>query len=148
QKEDKVYAELMPHQFNRQLLVPIAVARGAGMGGSTLNFEEQWVVYFKRVGNHVHLIRKNVHYTARSGSPTAKAVDITYADSVLMSLRIAAINQGTQGVLINLNDIFMTDFGQLDLGSFDSSRSVWHKVKAFPKNLELQVQATYSNSGG
>jgi hypothetical protein len=144
QKEDKLYAELQPQHFNKSLLVPIAVARGAGMGGSTLNFEEQWVVYFKRVGGHVHLIRKNVHYTAKSGSPTARAVDVTYADSVLMSLKIAGLNQATQGVLINLNDVFMTDFAELGIGSFDSSRSVWHKVKTFPKNLELQVQATYS----
>src|SRR5262249_34785128 len=127
QKEDKLYAELMPQHFNKNLLVPIAVARGAGMGGSTLNFEEQWVVFFKRVGNQVHLIRKNVHYKANSGSPTAKAVDITYADSVLLSLRIAGINQSTQAVLINLNDIFMSDFAELRIGRFDPSRSVWHK---------------------
>jgi hypothetical protein len=144
QKDDKVYAELLPQHFNKQLLVPIAVARGAGMGGSTLNFEEQWVVYFKRFGNKVHLIRKNVHYQAKSGSPTAKAVDITYADSVLLSLPIAGLNQQNQAVLINLNDIFMSDFGELGLGRFDPSRSVWHKVKAFPKNLELEVQATYT----
>ena len=36
-------------------------------------------------------------------------------------------------VLINLNDIFMTDFAQLGLGRFDASRSTWHKVKAFPQ---------------
>jgi hypothetical protein len=144
QKDDKVYAELLPHHFNKHLLVPIAIAKGAGAGGSTLNFEEQWVVYFKRIGNQVHLIRRNVHYKAKSGSPTARAVDITYTDSVLQSLRIAGMNMQTQGVLINLNDIFMSDFGELGLGRFDPSRSVWHKVKAFPKNLELQVQATYT----
>src|SRR5262249_17859620 len=30
------------------------------------------------------------------------------------------------------------------LGQFDNQRSVWHKIKAFPRNIELQVQATYS----
>ena len=64
-----------------------------------------------------------------------------------MSLRIAGLNQGTQGVLINLNDIFMSDFGELGLGRFDASRSVWHKVKVFPKNIELQVQATFAGGG-
>src|SRR5439155_14509877 len=38
----------------------------------------------------------------------------------------------------------MTDFAQLGLGHFDANRSTWHKVKAFPRNLELQVQATYA----
>ncbi|QJW99106.1 zinc-dependent metalloprotease [Frigoriglobus tundricola] len=143
-KDDKVYAELLPHHMGKQLLCPIAVARGAGMGGSTLNFDDQWVVYFKRAGDKVHLVRRNVHHKANAGTPTALAVDITYTDSVLLSLRIAGLNQMTQGVLINLNDIFMSDFGELGIGRFDSSRSVWHKVKAFPKNLELQIQATYA----
>ena len=144
QKDDKVYAELLPQHMGKQLMCPIAIARGAGMGGTTLNFEEQWVLYFKRFGDKVHLVRRNVHNKARAGSPTAMAVDITYTDSVLQSLKIAGLNQANQGVLINLNDIFMSDFGELGLGRFDPSRSVWHKVKAFPKNLELQIQATYA----
>ena len=33
---------------------PIAVAHGLGMGGDTLNFGEQWVLLFRRVGDKVH----------------------------------------------------------------------------------------------
>jgi hypothetical protein len=145
QKDDNLYMEIPVHNFNKPFLCPIAVARGAGMGGLTLNFDEQWVLVFKRVGDKVHLIRRNVHFKAKSGTPTEKAVEITYTDSVLMALRIVAFNQQAQmAPLINLNDIFMTDFAQLGLGQFDTNRSVWHKVKAFPRNIELQVQATYS----
>src|SRR5438270_7700067 len=43
QKDESVYAELLPHHFGRPLLCPIAIAKGAGMGGMTLNFDEQWV---------------------------------------------------------------------------------------------------------
>ena len=148
QKGENVYAELQPRHMGKSILCPIAVARGEGMGGTTLNFEEQWVLVFKRVGDRVHLVRRSVHHKARGGSPTARAVEITYSDSVLMSLRIVGINQGNQGVLINLNDVFMTDFARLNRGYFDASRSTWHKVKAFPKNLELQVAATYAGSAG
>ncbi|MGH7225478.1 MAG: zinc-dependent metalloprotease, partial [Gemmataceae bacterium] len=41
-------------------------------------------------------------------------------------------------------DIFMTDFADLNLGSFDPGRSTWHKIKAFPHNVELEVAATFS----
>jgi hypothetical protein len=147
-KEDRLMMEIQPHQFNKPVLCPIAVARGAGMGGVTLNFDEQWVLLFKRVGDKVHLIRRNVHFKASPNSPAAKAVEVTYTDSVLMALRILAVNHmKNQAVLVNLNDIFMTDFAQLGLGSFDANRSVWHKVKAFPRNIELQVQATYGGAG-
>jgi len=146
QKDEHVYMEIQPHQFEKPLLCPIAVARGGGMGGQTLNFDEQWVLLFRRVGDKVHLIRRNVHFKAKAGTPIAKAVETTYTDSVILALRIATINPMKQAVLINLNDIFMTDFAELGLGMFDSNRSVWHKVKAFPRNVELQVQATYAGS--
>jgi hypothetical protein len=147
QKDDKLYAEIKPEQLDRPLLCPIAVARGGGMGGHTLNFEEQWVLVFKRVGDKVHLIRRNVHFQAKAGSPTAHAVETTYTDSVLMALRIVAINQNFQSLLINFNDIFMTDFAQLNFGSFDANRSTWHKVKAFKDNVELEVAATFDGGG-
>ena len=79
-------------QFDKPFLCPIAIARGVGMGGYTLNFDEQWVLVFKRVGDKVHLIRRNVHFKAKAGSPIAKAVETTYTDSVLMALRIVSIN--------------------------------------------------------
>lgn len=91
-KDDHVYMEIMPHQFNRPLLCPIAVARGSGMGGMTLNNEEQWVLLFKRAGDKVQLIRRNVHFKAKHGTPVAKAVEITYSDSVLMALKIVTLN--------------------------------------------------------
>lgn len=147
QKDDKLYAEIRPDQLERNFLLPIAIARGAGMGGHTLNFDNQWVVFFKKVGDKVQLIRRNVRFTAKPGTPTAKAVETTYTDSILLALRIVSINPGRQSILINLNDIFMSDFAQLGLGMFDPNRSSWSKVKAFPKNIELEVSATYTGSG-
>jgi hypothetical protein len=38
-----------------------------------------------------------------------------------------------KGATIDLNDIFMQDFAQLELGQFDPTRSTWHKIKAFKK---------------
>jgi hypothetical protein len=144
QKDDRVLMEIRPDQFNKPFLCPIAVARGGGMGGHTLNFDEQWVLLFKKAGDKVQLVRRNVHFKARPGSPAAKAVETTYTDSVLAGLRIVATNPAKQATLINLNDIFMSDFAELHLGGFDPSRSTWGKVKAFPRNIEMEVQATYS----
>jgi hypothetical protein len=147
QKEDHVYAEIRPHQFDRPLLCPIAIARGAAMGGYTLNFDSQWVLVFKHVGDKVQVVRRNVRFQASKAAPLAKAVETTYTDSILLALRIQGINQQHQSVLIDLNDIFMTDFAQLRFGSFDANRSSWHKVKAFPQNIELEVAATYGSYG-
>jgi hypothetical protein len=149
QKDEHLYAEIKPDQLDKPFLCPIAIARGAGLGGYTLNFDEQWVLIFTRTGDKehpgdkVHLIRRNVHFRAKPGSPAAHAVETTYSDSVLMALPIKAINHNHQSLLIDLNDIFMTDFAQLHMGSFDAGRSTWHKIKAFPRNIELEVAATF-----
>src|SRR5262245_47956644 len=143
-KDDHVYMEIQPQQFDKPLLAPIAIARGLGSGGSTLNDDDQWVLVFRRVGDKVHLIRRNVRYQAKPGTPAAKAVETTYADSVIMALKIEALNQLKNTVVIDLNDIFFTDFARLPLGSIDQNRTVWHKVKGYPKNIELQVAATYT----
>ena len=140
-KDGQLFAELKPNQFEQSFLCPIAIARGLAQGGHTLNFDEQWVLIFRRVGERVFLIRRNVHYQARSGSPVAKAVETTYTDSVLMSLRVQSVHPIRGSVLINFNDIFMTDFAQLNRGSFDAARSSWHKVKAFPRNLGLRCRS-------
>ncbi len=145
EKGENVYAEIKQSQFNRPLLAPIAIARGSGLGGYTLNFDEQWVLVFKKVSDtKLHLIRRNVHFKAAAGSPVARAVETTYTDSVLMAIPIKSVNHSRQSVLIDLGDIFMTDFADLGFGSFDRSRSTWGKIKAFPRNIEVQVQATFS----
>src|SRR5262245_44766770 len=147
-KGDQVYAEIKPFQFNTPFLVPMSIARGhAGgwnVGGDTLNSEEQWVVLFKKVNDRVFLVRRNVRFGSKPGVAVARAVETTYTDSVLTSLSIKSVHPIRQSVLISLNDVFMTDFARLGRGYFDVNRSTWNKVKAFPRNIELQVAATYA----
>ncbi len=146
QKDDDLFAEVRNIQLNRPFLCPITIARGIGMGGHILNFDEQWVLMFKRVGNRIQVIRRNVHFKAKRGTPIATAVKNTYTDSILLAIPIRAEKPGLS-VLINLNDIFMKDFAQLGLGSFDRARSSWGKIKAFPRNVELRLTATYTSRG-
>jgi hypothetical protein len=147
QKDEKLYAEIRAGQLDTPFLCPIAIARGMGAGGETRNFGDQWVLLFRRVDDRIFLVRRNVRFHAKSSAAAAKAVETTYTDSVLMSLRIQSIHPIRHSILINFNDIFMTDFAQLRRGYFDVNRSAWHKIKAFSRNIELQVAATYGGAG-
>jgi hypothetical protein len=143
-KDNHVYLELEQQHLNRPFLLPIAVARGAAAGGTTLNGDEEWVVLFKRVApDRVQLIRRNTRY--RGSGEISKAVQNQYLDSVLQALSVRAVNPGKGSVLIDLNDIFFSDFGQIGLGYLDSSRTTWGSVKSFKRNVELQVQATFGS---
>ena len=148
QKEDHLFAEIKTFQFDQPILAPITIARGLMMAGVPLNFGDEWVLMFHRSGDKVQLIRRNIHVKAPGGTPIEKAVRQNYTDSVLMALPIVSIYPaGGMSVVVDLADIFFTNFAQLPLGYLDRSRTTWSKVKAFANNLELEVQATFSGAG-
>jgi hypothetical protein len=49
--------------------------------------------------------------------------------------------------LIDLGDIFLRDFANLGMGMLDRERTTWQKVKAFPNNVEMQVECTFQMGG-
>jgi hypothetical protein len=144
---DHLYAEIRPDQFNQPLLTPITIARGMAQAGIPVG-DDNRVLILRRVGDRIQVVRRNVFYKAPAGTPLDKAVKQNYTDSVIMALPIVTINQMRGGApLIDLSDIFMNDFADLRIGSIDRSRSQWTKVKGFPNNLELELEATYTGGG-
>jgi len=144
---DHLYAEIRPDQFNQTLLVPITIARGLAQAGVPVG-DDDTVLIFRRVGDRIQLVRRNIHYKAPGGSSLDKSVRQNYTDSVLMALPIIALNPMKGGAaLIDFSDIFMTDFAELNLGMLDRGRSSWTKVKGFPHNMELELEATFSGGG-
>ena len=154
QKKENLYCEIQPAQLDKPFLCMISIARGIGTGrllsGMTL---EEWLLVWRRVGDRVHLVRKNVRFRAKQGTPIAEAVDLGYSDSVLFSLKLESVHPQRNSLLVNISPIFVSDLpplaGSIGGGArFDKTRSTWGTIKAFPKNVELRVKAVYSASGG
>ena len=152
QKKGNLYCEIQPSQLDKPFLCMTSVARGIGRGrliaGMTL---EEWLLVWRRVGDNVHLVRKNVRYRAKKGTPTAQSVDYSYSDSVLFSLKIESIHPQRKSLLVNISPIFISDFPLLARriapdARFDKTRSTWGAIKAFPKNVELKVEAVYTSA--
>jgi len=145
---EHLYGEIRPDQFNQPFLVPVTIARGLAQAGVPVG-DDEMVLIFRRVGDRIQLVRRNIHYKASPGSSLDKSVKQNYTDSVLMALPIVALNMMRGGAaLIDFSDIFMTDFAQLGLGMFDRNRSTWTKIKGFPNNIELELEATFGGGGG
>ena len=67
--------------------------------------DDDLVLMFRRVGDRVQVIRRNIRYKAPAGTPLDKAVKQNYTDSVLMALPIQALNMMRGGaVLVDLSD--------------------------------------------
>ena len=53
QVDDHLYAEIRPSQFKQMYMAPIAIARGMASAGTPLNFGDEWILSFRRVGDRV-----------------------------------------------------------------------------------------------
>jgi hypothetical protein len=155
-KGQKVYAELASGNLNKDYIVLISIARGIGegplLGGMSWGFGDDWLWQFRKVDDEtVQIVRRNVRFTAKEGSPEHRAVQLAYTDSVLFSLKVEA-KSPSGALVVDLTPVFMSDLpqiGQVLRGfAFASSRSTWAAVKAFPDNIELEVAATYASGGG
>ncbi len=157
-KKERLFLEIDSSQFDKPYLFLMAIARGIGtgevLGGMTWGMGDDWLIAFRRVGDRVHLVRKNTRFRAQSGSPAAEAVKLAYTDSVLASFKIESIRGGK--VLIDFSEFLFTDVPDLAavlrgrLGGyyrFDRSKSSLGKIKDFPLNAEIQIAASYSSEG-
>ena len=152
QKKEDLYCEIKPSQLNKPFLLMASIARGIGTGyilsGMTM---DEWLLEWKRVGDKVHLVRKNVRFRADKGTPIAEAVDLGYSDSVLFALKLESVHPQSKSLLVNISPVFISDLlplaGNLGGARFDKSRSTWGAIKTFPRNVELRVNAVYSGGG-
>lgn len=149
--DQKLLVQLKSSDLNQDFIVITSIARGisAGdvLGGMSWGHGDDALWSFRKVGDKLHVLRRNVRFRARPGTPEASAVELAYSDSVLYALPILTNVSG--GYLVDMTRIFMSDDQQIGrtIGfSFAADRSTWAKVKAFPRNVELQVAAVYTGS--
>ncbi|QDU79984.1 hypothetical protein Pla110_17060 [Polystyrenella longa] len=152
--EEKMLVHLKSTHLNKDYLFLTSIARGisegAVLGGMSWGFGDDVLWSFKKVGEKIHVLRRNVRFKADPKTPEAEAVKLAYSDSVLYALPILETEKG--GDLVDMSKIFMSDDQGIgrSLGAgfrFASDRSTWSSIKAFPHNVELQVAAVYSGIG-
>jgi hypothetical protein len=115
-KGNNLYVELMPGDYSSEYIVMIAISRGIAQdpifGGMTWSNGDDWVWQFRKVGDNVHVVRRNVRFKADANSPEARAVQNAYNDSVLFSMP-ATMKGPKGGDLIDLTSVFLSDLPQI-----------------------------------
>ncbi len=153
-KDQQILAEISPSQLGQNFIVLVSISRGVSrgmvLGGMSWGFGDDIIWTFNKVGDKLHVVRRNVRFKAASGSPEANAVKLAYSDSVLYSLPIIATGP-SGGHLVDMTRIFLSDDQQIgrSLGGgffFSPDRSTVSAAKAFRDNVELGVNAVYSGT--
>jgi len=152
--DQQLLVEFSNEAFKKDYIVLPSIARGISqgmvLGGMSWNFEEDVIWSFKKTDEKVFVSQKNIRFRAKPNSPEASAVQLAYSDSILFSLPILT-KTPSGGTLVDLTSVFMND--DLQIGSaigsqfrFAGDRSTISSIKAFPENVELQLNTVYSGS--
>ena len=146
-KDQQILVDLKQMQLGQDFLMLSSIARGVSqgqvLGGMTWGDDVLWS--FRKVGEKVHVLRRNVKFKARPGSPEANAVKLAYNDSVLYALPIIVDTPG--GHLVDMTRVFLSDdeqIGKMLGASFAFDRSAVGNVKVFKQNVELDINAVYA----
>jgi len=155
-KGNRLLAELSGSHLNKDYIVLISIAKGIGrgelLGGMSWGFGDDWLWQFRKADDRIHVVRRNVRFTASKGDPQERAVNLAFTDSVLFSLPILTTSP-SGGYVVELTSVFMGDLPQISMVlpgfSFSENKSTWAQdfPKGFPNNVELEVAATYASSG-
>ena len=165
QKDDKVWVEIEPGQFDQPYFFSTNLDQGLGENGffsgsmsSSLSrrFGGSHVVAFRKVGSNVQLIARNVKYTAQAGTPEARTVADGFSDSLLGSAAIASQpHPERKSVLVEANALFLTDLPGAAMRleqtyrqsyAFDARNSFFGPVRSTPTFISLNVTAHYALS--
>ena len=161
QKEDKVWLELKPEDFNKPFFLSPKLARGIGeagiFGGSMYvpgSRVYERIVEFRRIHNLVQLVEVNTDYVARDAkSPQARAVASSFSNSLLASTPVASQpHTERKTVLVDAGPLFLNDM--LGLGSalqrafrqgysLESRNTYFTTLRGTPEQVVLNVNAHF-----
>jgi hypothetical protein len=141
-KGPKLYAEISSANMDKDFIVIISIARGIGerplLGGMSWGFGDDWIWQFRKRGDRIQIVRRNVRFRAAKGTPQEEAVHLAYTDSVLFSLPIATTAPSGADV-VDLTSVFMSDLPQISRVlkgfSFSKDKSSWVTTKGFKDNI-------------
>ncbi len=164
-KDDELYFDLKPENFDRTYIVMPSIERGVGGGAFAGRVYDPVEVTFKLVGKRVLWITPNTRYVAPKGSAAANSLAISVASSVILSTPIVAEDPAKKHIVI-APSVFLTDFEGIgaDLGrgaappslpglllliarpsfAVDASKSYYLSTKAFPRNDEISVNLAFN----
>ncbi len=159
QKDEKVWLELRPEDFNKPFFLSPKLATGIGeeglFGGSMLSGRGR-VIEFRRIHNLVQMIARNTVYTAKPGSPEGRSVAASFSPSLLASTPIASAPQTERkSVLVDAGSLFVNDMFAIGARlqrvyrqgyGFDGRNSAITTINATPEAVSLQVLSHYASA--
>lgn len=151
--DDKLFYEIPDSLLGTEMLLVSRIAKTAnniGYGGMKANTQ---VIRWERQADNILLRVVSYVNTASPEEPIFEAVRNSNFEPIVKSFEIAALNEDTTGVVIEVTDLFTDDVPLLGLQKFrrdqyrasrlDKSRTFIESANSYPRNIEVRHVLTY-----
>ena len=162
EKDDKLWIAVPRELLGKDFLMEMKLAQGIGAnglyGGTMLNLFEANIMTLERRGDQIFLLQKPSRFTGGRDAAVNRAVDLTFAPSVIDAARIESFRQDS-AMLIDVTNWFVSDLSGIGQGvrfavapsgpgqpppvPFDRPRSYVESVKSFPRNTNIRARLTF-----
>jgi len=163
-KDGKLYIELAGGQLDHDFVQTIVPATGLGgrgiVWGNTDHLPAE-LVRFERAGNQVAIVWPSPYFVAPHAPAAARAIDRSFARSIVGLARIAAVDDKAGTVVIdaspflddqlNLKAVLQQNLEQTDNGkplqpyTLERERSYFGSAKSFPNNIFLDAVQSWTS---
>jgi hypothetical protein len=161
-KDGRVYLELKPDQFDHDYIESIVPGNGAGgwfiVWGNTDHLPAM-LVRFQQIGDKVAIVWPNTSFVATPGTPPARAVERNFPQSVEGVGVIVATDPVSGDVIFDASPLLQDELDLADIINpslnltqhddqykLDDSRTFFGPTKAFPKNVLIEADQTWTNT--
>ncbi len=164
-KDDKIWLELKPEDFNQIFFLSPKLATGIGermlygglmYGGWLQTPAGAQAVQFRRINNQIQLVAVNFDFAAKAGTPEAQAVKSAFSPSLVGSTAVASgAHPERKSVLVDASSLFVGDWPGLGISlnrlyrqnyGFDARNSAITAVRGTTDQLVIEVQGHYATA--
>jgi Met-zincin/Domain of unknown function (DUF5117)/Domain of unknown function (DUF5118) len=150
-KKKKIYLEIQPEQLQKNFLATSTLESGIGERGIYSGMPLQdFLFYFQKIDNQLQFVVRNVNFRTKEGDPQARSVARSFSDSVLYTIPIKSIHGDSKSILIDLDDLLLTDLAGLSTNlelTASPEQGYLGNAKVFPSNLEIEAILNFANAG-
>jgi Met-zincin/Domain of unknown function (DUF5117) len=162
QKEEKVWLELKPEDFNKPFFLSPKISQGigeAGIYGGTMigrwgRAGRAQLVEFRRIHNLVQLVAVNTDYLGGDAtSPSGRAVAAGFSNSLLGTAQVASQpHPERKTVLVEASSFFLGDMLSLGMAlqrqyrqgySLEPRNTYFSSIRALPEQVVFNVNAHF-----
>ncbi|HXV15002.1 MAG TPA: zinc-dependent metalloprotease [Candidatus Krumholzibacteria bacterium] len=153
-KGAEVLLELKKDDLDKPMLAILSLSQGIGSnfvyGGLPI---DDVMFDFHRDEDNIQLRRLTANFRAEGDEELQKAIDLTFAESILESFPIKTEREGK--VIIEVKDFFLSDVAGMSIWlngalsqpmRLEAKKGYFGSIKNYPTNTEIDTRLTYAAS--